>query len=110
MSQLDGFFSDAARNTDRLISDIERGSAEQAHAQLRAANSTIVSLKDSNAGNLAMKHLALRELAKVDPHHPLVRDAALREAVSTAAKKVMRMSDNWDDVRDLGVNYKVPGR
>lgn len=111
MSQLDGFFADAARNTDRRIADIERNAGlDQAAAEVRAARSTILTLKDYNAGNLAMKHLALRELAKVDPHHPLVRDAALREAVSTSAKKVMCMSDNWNDVRDLGLNYKIPER
>lgn len=111
MSQLDGFFADAARNTDRRIADIERNAGlDQAAAQLRTARSTIASLKDANAGNLAMKHLALRELAKIDPHHPLVRNAALREAVSTSAKKVMHMSDNWDDVRDLGLNYEIPRR
>lgn len=107
MSQFDGFLADAGRNTDQYIADRRRAADAK---KLAATVDDLRAVKGYNAGNLAMKHLALRELAKLDPTHPLVRDAALRESVSAAAKKVMAMSDNWDDVRDYGLNLKIPGR
>lgn len=107
MSQFDGFLSDAGRITDQHIADMHRAADAK---RLASAHEALRNVKGFNAGNLAMKHLALRELAKIDPSHPLVRDAALRESVSAGAKKVMSMSDNWDDVRDYGLNVKIPGR
>lgn len=111
MSQLDGFFADAARIGETVrAAKAQADDAEIAHRQLLNAHRAIQEIEAANSGNLAMKHLALRELGKVDPTHPLVRDASLREAVSAGAKKVMRISSNWDDVRDYGLNYKLPGR
>lgn len=104
MSQLDGFFADASRINSEIRAEEDRA------ADRRQSNQVLAKVKGANAGNLAMKHLALRELAKLDPSHPLVRDAALRESISAGAKKVMSMSDNWDDVRDYGLNIKIPGR
>ncbi|CAN7358789.1 hypothetical protein [Variovorax sp. LjRoot178] len=111
MSQLDGFFSDAARIGDEIRAAKARADdAELALRNTQRSNKVITTLKEANAGNLAIKHLALRELKRIDPTHPLVRDAALREKIATAAEKVMKISDNWDDVRDFGLNYKLPGR
>ena len=104
MSQFDAFLADGAR----IGSEIRAAKAQADAAQ--RSNQVIVTLKEANAGNLAMKHLALRELKRIDPTHPLVRDAALREQIATAAERVMKMSDNWDDVREFGLNYKLPGR
>ena len=107
MSQLDEFFADASRINSEI-----RAAEDQADAAVNAqkAKRVIAEVKGFNAGNLAMSHLALRELAKVDPTHPLVRDAALRENIKVAARKVMSMSNNWDDVREFGQNYKISGR
>ena len=107
MSQFDGFLADAGRITDQHIADMNRAADAK---RVATANEALRTVKGFNAGNLAMKHLALRELAKIDPSHPLVRDAALRESITAAARKVMAMSDNWDDVRNFGQNYKLPGR
>lgn len=111
MSQLDGFFADAARiGSEIRAAKAQADDAELALRNQQRANKVIDTLKEANAGNLAMKYLALRELKRVDPNHPLVRDAALREQVSAGAKKVMKVSDNWDDVREFGQTYKISGR
>ena len=107
MTQFDQFLADAGRNTDQHIADMHRAADARA---LASANEALRTVKAFNAGNLAMKHLLLRELAKLDPSHPLVRDAALRESVSAGAKKVMAATDHWDNVRDYGLNLKIPGR
>lgn len=107
MSQLDEFFADASRINSEI-----RAAEDKADAEVNAqkAKRVIAEVKGFNAGNLAMSHLALRELAKVDPTHPLVRDATLRESIKVDARKVMVRSNNWDDVREFGLNFKVPGR
>jgi hypothetical protein len=104
MSQLDGFFADAAR-----IGDDIRAAKARADDAVRATK-VIDFLKEANAGNLAMKHLLLRELKRVDPNHPLVLGAALRERISAEAEKVMKRTDNWDDVRDFGLKFAIPKR
>jgi len=39
-----------------------------------------------------------------------VLDAALRERVLKAGVRAIEISDNWDDVRDVGLNFNVSGR
>ncbi|KWT65019.1 MULTISPECIES: hypothetical protein [unclassified Variovorax] len=111
MSQFDAFLADSSRiGSEIRAAKAQADDAELALRRAQKANKLIADLEQSNAGNLAMKYLALRELKRLDPTHPLVRDAALREQVSAAAKKVLKVSGNWDDVRDFGQNYKLPGR
>lgn len=118
MSQLDGFFADASRNTDALIADRARR-AEVAHAQAiidriaaerDAAMAERKEYEQSNAGNLALRVAALKELEKLDPSHPLVRDAALRERIAKHAKDTINATHDWDEVRELGRTFQIPGR
>ena len=111
MSQFDEFLADSARiGSEIRAAKAQADDAEFSLARLQKAQQVIAGLKEANAGNLAMKHLLLRELKRIDPTHPLVRDAAMREQIATAAEKVMKVSNNWDDVRAFGQNYKLPGR
>lgn len=111
MSQFDEFLADGARiGAEIRAAKALADDAELAARRAQRSNTVIAELKDANAGNLSMKHLLLRELKKVDPSHPLVRDAALRDQVSASAKKIMKATDNWDNVREFGLNFKVPGR
>lgn len=104
MSQLDGFFADAARIGDEI-----RAAEARADDAVRARK-VVVELKEFNAGNLAMKLLLLRELERVDPAHPLVLDEALRQRVTTEARRVMKSTNNWDDVRDFAAKFAISKR
>ncbi len=118
MSQLDGFFADASRNTDALIADRAR-QAEVARAQAiidriaaerDAAMAQRKEYRESNAANLALRVSALKELEKLDPSHPLVRDAALRERIARYASDTINATNDWDEVRELGRTFQIPGR
>ena len=118
MSQLDAFLADAGRNTDEYYANRSRR-AEIARAQQiinEVAAERDASLKlqqeflEANAGNLALRVSALNELAKLDPDHPLVRDAALRERIGKHAADTIKATNDWDQVRELGRTFRIPGR
>ncbi len=118
MPQLDGFFADASRNIDALIAD-RALRAEVARAQeiidriageRDEAITTCDEYRDSNAANLALRVAALQELEKLDPSHPLVRDAALRERIAKQAKDTINTTHDWDEVREVARRFQIPGR
>jgi hypothetical protein len=80
-------------------------SANLAQAQKMAK--TIDILRDANAGNLAEKHALRVALRKLDPKHPLLDNTMLQEKIKDAGRRVLAISDSWDDVRAAGENYKL---
>jgi hypothetical protein len=118
MSQFDAFLNDMGRHTDAVIAD-RRLAAEVARAQeiinrvsaeRDAAMRLQTQYRDSNAANLALRVAALNALAKVDPTHPLVRDADLRDRITRHAKHTIEATNDWDEVREVGRTFKIPGR
>lgn len=67
---------------------------------------TIDILRDGNAGNLAEKHALREALRKLDPKHPLLTNTMLQEKIKEEGRRVMSITDSWDDVRAVGDNYK----
>lgn len=118
MSGLDQFFADASRNTDAIISARQRAE-DKAHAQ-RVIDGVVAERDQAlsernryiemNAGNLALRVAAVKALEKLDPTHPLVRDAALRERIIKVAKDTINASNDWDEVREVGRTFQIPGR
>jgi hypothetical protein len=118
MSGLDQFFADASRNTDAMIAARQRAD-EKAYAQRLidgVAAERDRAINDSNryigmnAGNLALRVAAIKALEQVDPTHPLVRDAALRERIIKVAKDTINATNDWDEVREVGRTFQIPGR
>ena len=111
MSAFDAFLNDAARLGDQRVADTHyEALVKEAKRRIGELETLANSYLEANAGNLAMKYSALAQLQKIDPQNPLVCDAALREQISSAAKRAIHISNNWDDVRDLGLNYPIPRR
>lgn len=81
--------------------------AEAAHEkQIEKFQAEIASLEEANAGNLAEKNALRVALAKVDPNHPLLKNASLRQQLHATAYRVLSMNKNWDDVIRYGQNFK----
>lgn len=80
--------------------------ADASLARTKELVRTIDLLRDGNAGNLAEKHALRVALRKLDPKHPLLTNTMLQEKIKDAGKRVMAISDSWDDVRAAGENYK----
>ena len=60
-----------------------------------------------NAANLAEKHALRVALAKLDPKHPLLSNAHLRERIHRAAEQVYAISSSsWDDIAKAGRDFK----
>ncbi|MBS0454172.1 MAG: hypothetical protein JSS14_22960 [Proteobacteria bacterium] len=99
----------AARRRARDIAEaqqiIDSVAAERDQALVRCKE-----YRDANAGNLALRVSALKELAKIDPTHPLVHDAALRERMFKHAANTINATSDWDQVRKFGQTFQIPGR
>lgn len=93
-----------------MMRDIEDASQARAHAsELGHAYERITNLAEDNAANLAEKYALRKALEQFDPNHPLLKDQNLREAIHRDAIKVYHIqSSDWDDVRNVGSEYKYP--
>lgn len=76
-------------------------------ARVQEMVKTIDILRDANAGNLAEKHALRAALKKIQPNHPLLTNTMLQEKIKDAGRRVLAISDSWDDVRAAGDNYKL---
>lgn len=99
---------------DAIAQSMETSIAAQVDAEDAKRNlnqiETIVKLKtqaeDDVAANLAEK-LALRTaLAKLDPKHPLLTNASLRERIQEAGVRANRLTNNYDAAREVGKTFK----
>lgn len=61
-----------------------------------------------NAGNLALRYSLAGALAKAEPNHPLVRDAALRDRIAKHGADTIFKTKDWDQVREVGKTYSIP--
>lgn len=63
-------------------------------------------IKEWNAGNLAEKVALRAALAKLQPDHPLVVNAALQERIREAGCRAIALTDDWDAVREAGTSFR----
>ncbi|TAL65684.1 MAG: hypothetical protein EPN79_10910 [Burkholderiaceae bacterium] len=114
MSEFDMFLADSARLASEANYARELGGLEGAlrvnREEVGRLDDLLDKARNNNAANLAHKALAMRELAKIDPAHPLVTDAQLRDRVTKNAQMVWSNTHHWDRVREVGQNYQIPGR
>jgi len=116
---MDDFYADMHRGIERNRAAAERNDLAASYQstinRLRDEQRELRSLYDqlvaSNAGNLALRYAFASELAKIDPSHPLVRDAALRDRmVRHAQATITATNGDWDAVRELGSSFQMPRR
>ncbi|WP_431273258.1 hypothetical protein ACQ858_13625 [Variovorax ureilyticus] len=111
MSQFDMFLMEGSQiareiTQRRLQVDEEIRQAERD----RQARATIQTLRDANAGNLALRCALLEQLRRVDPSNPFARDAALQERVLRLGQSALEITGDWDEVRKVGREFQVPRR
>lgn len=110
MSGIDQLFNDA--DIFRAERDASEASSTT-RAWRKLAEKREVDYNDManiNAANLAYRYALQKQLAKVDPNNPLLRDAALKEKIHDLGERAFNVNRNFDDARDAGTNYPIPGR
>lgn len=101
MSWIDGFIYDAQ------VSDLTRAANDSVAEYRRQLNV----MNEANAVNLTLRYALARQLEKVDPQNPLIKDQALVERLKKAGRTAFALSpDTFDGAREVGRTFKIPGR
>ena len=79
--------------------------AQQRLREMEAIEQRIEDLRMTNAANLAEKQALRLTLTKLDPQHPLLINAALREKIQEAGRKALALTNDWDAVREAGTSF-----
>jgi hypothetical protein len=109
MSQFDQFLMEGSQIAREITERRLQAEADARQAERdRQTQATIQTLKDANAGNLALRCALLEQLRRVDPSNPLVRDAALQDRVVRLGQSAMAITGDWDEVRKVGRDFKIP--
>ncbi|MEJ8837550.1 hypothetical protein [Ramlibacter sp. AN1133] len=69
-------------------------------------NEAVSKLREDNAANLAEKYALRAALAKLDPDHPLVVNAALRERIHQAGIRAIALTNDWEAAREAGETFR----
>lgn len=118
MAGMDEFYADMHLGIERnraaaervALEDTQRRTVAQLMAEKRDLRGHYDDLVASTAGNLALRYALATALAKLDPTHPLVQDADLRDRIVRHAKHTIVATGDWDQVREVGRTFKIPGR
>ena len=111
MSSWDGFATDMAINganqrANNAVRNTHQWAEYAGQVEKRAADA-----EDAIAQNLAIRFALAAQLERIDPDNPLLKDAMLLERLKKAGSTVFAVTDNsYDAAREVGRNFKVPGR
>ena len=89
------------------LADRYARSVDAAIERRKEADARYLELALTNSANLAEKHALRTALAKLDPRHPLLTNAHLRERIHHAAEQVYAISSSsWTDIANVGRDFK----
>lgn len=111
MTQFDEFLHDAevARQVRRRDAQTAAALTEW-DAALQKAHEELAEVRRWNAGNMGKLAAALKQIEKLDPTNPLVRDTALRARIGDFAAAAFEKANDWDVAREVGRTFSIPGR
>lgn len=80
--------------------------SRQALKEAERLNAAVTELSEDNAANLAEKYALRAALAKVQPDHPLLTNAELRDRIHKAGIRAVALANTWDAAREAGETFR----
>lgn len=113
---MDDFYADGQLQRERNRNITERNELirnyeaqiAQVVAERDKAISDLREVIGENGGNLALRYAFTTALAELDPSHPLVLDADLRERIARVGAQTVHATNDWDECREVGRTFKIP--